>query len=152
MAGSKDKNEPVIRRVADINEKELLDSMDGFGNKQQAVPASAPKIQEGGKNRQDPEVGQEPQEEKAETASRYRKPPKEAGYKSVFLQPRELKDRQCVYISRELHETILAIVSEIAVKSMTVGAFIDTVLRQHLEENKQEINNLYRRKREDLIK
>lgn len=74
------------------------------------------------------------------------------GYKAVFLNPRELKTRQCVYVSTEMHKTVQAIVSEIAVKGMSVGAFIDTVLRQHLEEHKDEINNLYRRKREDLIK
>ena len=32
-----------------------------------------------------------------------------------------------------------------------VGGYIDTVLMRHFEENKEEINSLYRRDRDDLI-
>lgn len=39
----------------------------------------------------------------------------------------------------------------IADKDITVGGYIDTVLAEHLERHKEEINELYRQKREDLI-
>ena len=39
----------------------------------------------------------------------------------------------------------------IADKEITVGGYIDTVLMRHLEENKDEINGLYRRDRDNLI-
>ena len=42
-------------------------------------------------------------------------------------------------------------VNTIADKEITVGGYIDTVLMRHFEENKDEINNLYRRNRDNLI-
>ena len=141
------KSEPVIRRVSGIDEKELLESMSDFGEKKAVItPATAMKEES------EPVTDEKRDEREPEEPVRNKKQNREGGYKSLYLKPRELKNRQCVYISQDLHETILAIVGEIAVKSMTVGAFIDTVLRQHLEEHKDEINNLYRRKRDNLIK
>lgn len=137
------KKDNVIRRVEDINEKELLAALAGFGEddiKKPPEPAAVKQTEE--------KTGE------AETGRKAVEPQKRrqaGGYTSVFLKPKELKSRQSVYISGDLHEKVIAIVNEIAVKGMTVGAFIDTVLRQHLEEHKDEINNLYRRKRDDLI-
>ena len=39
----------------------------------------------------------------------------------------------------------------IADKEITVGGYIDTVLLRHLERHKDEINELYKKNREDLI-
>ena len=64
---------------------------------------------------------------------------------------KEAKLRQCVYISKEAHGIVSKIVNTIADKEITVGGYIDTVLMRHFEENKDEINNLYRRNRENLI-
>ena len=36
-------------------------------------------------------------------------------------------------------------------QEITVGGYIDTVLVRHFEENKDEINELYRRDRDNLI-
>lgn len=128
----------VIRRVEDINEKELLAALAGFG--------------EDGINKPlEPATGKEEGMEIEKKPAEPKKRKQESGYTSVFLKPKELKSRQSVYIGGDLHEKVVAIVNEIAVKGMTVGAFIDTVLRQHLEEHKDEINNLYKRKRDDLI-
>lgn len=141
------KKNNIIRRVEEINEKELLAALAGFGDEgtAQTPPPSSPG--------NEAVAGMEGSEREENIAPEPVGKKKQAGgYKSTFLNPKELKMRQCVYISLDLHETILAIVNEIAVKGMTVGAFIDTVLRQHLEEHKNEINNLYRRKRDDLIK
>ena len=74
-----------------------------------------------------------------------------ADYGTVFLQRNEIKTRQCVYISREVHNKISKIVNIIADKEITVGGYIDTVLMKHLEQHKDEINELYRQQREDLI-
>lgn len=157
MAG---KNNNIIRRVEGIDEKELLESLAEMSSKEvKETPENRevqPKIVSGQPEEEDMEeehkASDDEQEEEPANTPGNRKGEKTGGYRSLYLQPRELKNRQCVYISQEIHETILAIVSRIAVKSMTVGAFIDTVLRKHLEENKEEINNLYRRKRDDLIK
>lgn len=134
------KKDNIIRRVEGIDEKELLESMADCGRVETKMVADPVEIEA---KVEEPE----PEERKA-----IAKPRGGSGYRSAFLQPKELKTRQCVYISQDLHETILAIVKEIADKNMTVGAFIDTVIRQHLEDNKQEINTLYKKKRDDLIK
>ena len=88
---------------------------------------------------------QEPQKEAT------RKKKQSVGYDSVFLQRNEIKTRQCVYISREVHTKISKIVNVIADKEVTVGGYIDIVLAQHLELHKDEINELYKKQREDLI-
>jgi hypothetical protein len=56
-----------------------------------------------------------------------------------------------VYISQRIHATISEIVRVIADKDVTVGGYIDNVLIQHLEAHKDEINDLYKRERKDLI-
>ena len=72
-------------------------------------------------------------------------------YGEKFLKRNELKTRQCVYISGQIHAVISRLVHVIADKDITVGGYIDTVLAEHLERHKDEINELYRQKREDLI-
>ena len=72
-------------------------------------------------------------------------------YGEKFLKRNELKTRQCVYISGQIHAVISRLVHVIADKDITVGSYIDTVLAEHLERHKEEINELYRQKREDLI-
>ena len=76
---------------------------------------------------------------------------KRPDYGSTFLKRGELKSRKSVYISKEVHSIISKIVNIIADKEITVGGYIDTVLMRHLEENKDEINGLYRRDRDNLI-
>lgn len=72
-------------------------------------------------------------------------------YGEKFLKRNELKIRQCVYISGQIHAVISRLVHVIADKDITVGGYIDTVLAEHLERHKEEINELYRQKREDLL-
>lgn len=72
-------------------------------------------------------------------------------YGEKFLKRNELKTRQCVYISGQIHAVISRLVHVITDKDITVGGYIDTVLAEHLERHKEEINELYRQKREDLI-
>lgn len=72
-------------------------------------------------------------------------------YTATFLKRNEIKTRQCVYISREIHNQISRIVNVISDKEITVGGYIDTVLACHLEQHKDEIKELYKRKLENLI-
>lgn len=76
---------------------------------------------------------------------------KRQDYGTTFLRRSELKSRKCVYISAEAHDIVSKIVNTIADKEITVGGYIDTVLVRHFEENKDEINELYRRDRDNLI-
>lgn len=101
-----------------------------------------------------PQVEEEPQttvrtKENRETGKGKKRGLSEYGEK--FLKRNELKTRQCVYISQQIHTVISRLVHVIADKDITVGGYIDTVLAEHLERHKDEINELYRQKREDLI-
>ncbi|MDR1951290.1 MAG: DUF3408 domain-containing protein [Bacteroidales bacterium] len=97
-----------------------------------------------------PEQAEKPKEAK-ETKEPVRRKRGNADYSSLFLQRNELKVRSCVYISQRIHNTISEIVRVIADKDVTVGGYIDSVLLQHLETHKDEINDLYKRERKDLI-
>ena len=88
--------------------------------------------------------------EKAQRESGRRKRQDE-DYNELFLRRNEIKTRQCVYISRDVHGKILKIVNDIAGGEISVGGYVDTVLRQHLEQHKERINELYKKQREDLI-
>lgn len=90
-------------------------------------------------------------EPKAEQSTRREQNTSTNSYSTVFLQKNELKSRQCVYISQDIHTTIAEIVRVIASKDVTVGGYIDKVLSKHLETHKEEINQLYKKGRKDLI-
>ena len=80
-----------------------------------------------------------------------RKPSKVSSesYDAAFLKRNEIKIRQCVYISREIHKRISRIVSVLAKHELTVGGYIDLILERHLEENQEEINVLLRKEIDD---
>ena len=72
-------------------------------------------------------------------------------YIGLYLGRNEIKTRQCVYISRDVHSVILKIVNSIAPEDTTAGGYIDTVLRFHLQQHKDRINELYKKQRDNLI-
>ncbi len=80
-----------------------------------------------------------------------RKPSKASSgsYDAAFFKRNEIKTRQCVYISREIHKRISRIVSVLAKHELTVGGYIDLILERHLEENREEINDLLRKEIDD---
>ena len=80
-----------------------------------------------------------------------RKPSKVSSesYDAAFLKRNEIKTRQCVYISREIHRRISRIVCVLAKHELTVGGYIDLILERHLEENQEEINGLLRKEIDD---
>ena len=109
-----------------------------------------------GKSRQmgEPDAGNVPEDAVQPTEAKARSEPakrKKPDYGSTFLKRNEVKLRHCVYISKEAHSIVSKIVNTIADKEITVGGYIDTVLMRHFEENKDEINDLYRRNRDNLI-
>lgn len=77
---------------------------------------------------------------------------RDVGYGKQYLQYRELKVRQCVYISRDTHETVADIVKRLGERGLSIGSYIDTILREHLQEHKNEINKLYRNSKGKIIK
>ncbi len=96
-------------------------------------------------------VIQPPQETKE--SSRRKRGQQSAGFKETFLKRNEIKTRQCVYISHRVHSLIAKLVRTLVDtgNDITVGGYIDTVLEEHLNVNKEEINELYRQQRGDLL-
>ncbi|MCS3015581.1 DUF3408 domain-containing protein [Phocaeicola vulgatus] len=62
-------------------------------------------------------------------------PERERGSKPIaaFLQSSEIKTRQCIYISREVHEKV-AIVANRLGNGLSIGKFVDNVLRDHFRQ------------------
>jgi hypothetical protein len=71
----------------------------------------------------------------------------------VYLKRRELKTRQPVYISQEIHRSIIKLVHLLALagKEISVGGYIDNVLAEHLRQHKDEIAELYRSGIDDIL-
>ena len=67
-------------------------------------------------------------------------------YDEVFLKRKELKTRQPVYISQTVHQRIKRLVKMLALadKEISVGGYIDNVLEEHLDQHKDEIEEMYR--------
>lgn len=76
-----------------------------------------------------------------------------SGYKETFLKRNEMKTRQCVYISHDVHAVITKLVRALvdAGNDISVGGYIDTVLNEHLQQHKEEINEMYRQRQGDLL-
>lgn len=72
-------------------------------------------------------------------------------YEELFLCRNEIRQRQGVYISQLVHQTIMQIVKQIAGNDVSVGGYIDNVLKHHLGKYKDEINSLYKQDRTNLI-
>jgi len=75
-------------------------------------------------------------------------------YRDVFVSRNEIKHRQCVYISHEVHSLVSGLVRALVDEGseITVGGYIDKVLYEHLQAYKDEINELYRNRRPELLK
>jgi hypothetical protein len=133
------------REVEDIDEAALLQSIYEQDN---PVPHPAKE-----KNMSVESVSEplEQPEKPKETKEPVRRKRNHVDYSSMFLQRNELKTRSCVYISQRIHTTISEIVRVIADREVSVGGYIDNVLLQHLEAHRDEINDLYKRERKDLI-
>ena len=80
-----------------------------------------------------------------------RKKKGQVNYKETFARRNEIKTRECVYISREIHSKIVKLVRALEDTSITIGGYIDVVLSEHLEQHKEEINEIFRQSRRDLL-
>jgi hypothetical protein len=93
----------------------------------------------------------EPQREVKEPTKRKRGPT--VGYRDTFLRRNEIKKRQCVYIGYDTHALIAKLVRAMvsAGSDISVGGYIDTVLNEHMQTHKEEINEVYRQGQGDLL-
>jgi hypothetical protein len=77
---------------------------------------------------------------------------RKGSYDEVFLKNKDLKARQPVYISQEIHQEIKKVVHLLALSNqeISVGGYINNVLADHLEQHKEDIAELRRRQIENL--
>ena len=64
-------------------------------------------------------------------------------YETAFLQPLNIGDRKGVFISKKTQEEISEIVYVAAAGKLTIGAFVEHILRHHLESHRDEIDALF---------
>ncbi len=76
----------------------------------------------------------------------------QTNYDEVFLKNKNLKARQPVYISQEIHQEIKKVVHLLALSNqeISVGGYINNVLADHLEQHREDIAELRRRQIENL--
>ena len=67
------------------------------------------------------------------TGSDFRKDEGRGKPLSVFLEASEINTRQCIYISREVHEKVAVVASRMG-KKLSIGKFVDNILRDHFRE------------------
>ena len=86
----------------------------------------------------------------AEPAPKSKPRRRRGNYDEVFLNNKDLKARQPVYISKEIHAEIKKVVNLLALtgKEMSVGGYINNVLADHLEQYKEDIDDLHRQIKE----
>lgn len=110
-----------------------------------AAPEDTPQPQE--------QVPEDLPEQPKEKEMPKRKRGGQAGYKETFFKRNEIKTRQCVYISFDVHAVITKLVRALidAGNDISVGGYIDTVLNEHLQLHKEEINEIYRQRPDDLL-
>ncbi len=72
-----------------------------------------------------------------------RKRSTQTDYRKTYFEKVDLSDRQSLYISRETHLILINIVNMIGGHKATISSYVENIILQHLENHKEEINNLY---------
>lgn len=72
-------------------------------------------------------------------------------YEEKYLCEVNVPLKHAAYISKRNMDIVSTLVRSQNKRGLTVGGYIDTVLTEHLERHKAEINHLYRRERNDLV-
>ena len=139
----------IIEQAKDRNKQVMLPDMEAYLPQEEQIESSSGQGQIAVKEVSEDTAIQDRQEK--EPQKRKRGLP---SYREVFVQRNEIKRRQCVYISHEVHSVIASLVRVLVEEGgeVTVGGYIDKVLCEHLQNYKDDINAIYQRSRPDLLK
>lgn len=72
-------------------------------------------------------------------------------YKAKYLQKTEKVGRQFICVSDELHKSLSKLVNGLEVKGASISSYAENILRDHLDEHREMLNNDYKRKYEAPI-
>ncbi|MFI3294163.1 MAG: DUF3408 domain-containing protein [Rikenellaceae bacterium] len=82
----------------------------------------------------------QPQEPPPKPTTTQKRKKRGGSFDEMFLHRNETKLRQCAYVDKELYFKVAKIVNVVTDKRVTIGAYLDSIIEQHLEEHKDEIN------------
>ena len=145
-----------ISKIEDIDERDFLSILDGratpsgLPNKDRNI-SFAPAKEVVAEEIKEEEGKEEPKEKEVVSKRSYKKK-KNREYLDVFLKPRVLKQRQCVYVGQDVHEFISKIINKLNVKNLTVGVFIDTVMTEHIKDHTDDLRAIYYKEEKDIFK
>ncbi|WP_418895123.1 DUF3408 domain-containing protein [Limibacterium fermenti] len=73
-------------------------------------------------------------------------------YPEIFLKRNELKNRQSVYVSKDVHTAITRLVHVFALDGVeiSVGGFIDNILANHMDIFREHLTSLQKKLLEEL--
>ncbi len=73
-------------------------------------------------------------------------------YPEIFLKRNELKNRQSVYVSKDIHTAITRLVHVFALDGIeiSVGSFIDNILVNHMDIFREYLTSLQKKLLEEL--
>ena len=78
------------------------------------------------------------------------KNPKDNDYCSTYLQRNKINARKKVFISEEVHNRVSNFLSTVENNKNTVDGFFDIVMLKHIEQYKDEMNELYKQQKVNL--
>ena len=76
---------------------------------------------------------------------------KTANYEETFFHKMELPDRRSVYVSNSTHEKLTRIATILGMGKATVSSYVESIIQHHFDKHKDEINELYKKKMENLL-
>ncbi len=65
-------------------------------------------------------------------------------YINSFLSKRDFTDRQLIYVSKDTHKRLSNFVKIVGGEGVTLSSYVESILRNHIDENKELINGLFK--------
>jgi len=70
-------------------------------------------------------------------------PAEEEDYCETYFEKVDLSYRKSICIAKETHSTLLKVVNMIGGRKTNLSSYVENIILQHLENHKEEINELY---------
>lgn len=71
-------------------------------------------------------------------------------YIETFCRDKRIRDRQVIYVSREVHERISKVADLFSEQYVTVSSLADTILAHHIETHRQMFEALRQKEHEEF--
>lgn len=63
-------------------------------------------------------------------------------YESLFICRNDLRERKTMYVAKELQDKLADVVMSMKNREMTIGIYVENIIRHHFDTYKDEINSL----------